>query len=122
MADSPDTRPSLLVRIRDSGDREAWRLFVDLYGPLVYRFGRKRGLQDADAADLTQTVLQAISGAIQTFEYDPARGAFRGWLLGVVRNQLSKRMRREQHAPQGTGDSATQQWLAEQPERDPGEE
>ena len=35
MHPAPETRPSLLVRIRDSADGEAWRLFVDLYGPLV---------------------------------------------------------------------------------------
>jgi len=122
MADSPDTRPSLLVRIRDASDKQAWKQFVELYGPLVYRFGRKRGLQDADAADLTQTVLHAISGAIGGFDYDPARGAFRGWLLGVVRNQLGKMHRREQHAPRGTGDTAAQVRLHEQPAPDDDEE
>ena len=63
MTTPPPTRPSLLVRIRDNGDREAWRQFVDLYAPLVYKFARRRGLQDADAADLTQEVLQAVAGA-----------------------------------------------------------
>ena len=47
----PTTRPSLLVRIRDARDAEAWREFVRLYSPLVYRFARRKGLQDADAAD-----------------------------------------------------------------------
>ncbi|HKB35845.1 MAG TPA: sigma factor, partial [Gemmataceae bacterium] len=59
MTSSPHTRPSLLVRIRDAADREAWRQFVELYAPLVYRFARRRGLQDADAADLAQDVLSA---------------------------------------------------------------
>src|ERR1700736_4307969 len=72
MPESPETRPSLLVRIRDAQDRDAWGQFVELYGPVVYRFGRKRGLQDADAADLTQTVFQAVSGAIQRLDYDAA--------------------------------------------------
>jgi RNA polymerase sigma-70 factor (ECF subfamily) len=117
MADSPDTRASLLVRIRDAGDKDAWQQFVALYGPLIYRFGRKRGLQDADAGDLTQTVLQALSGAIRTFEYDPARGAFRAWLFGVVRNQLGKMQRRVPPAAHGTGDSAALQLLNEQPAR-----
>ena len=47
----PLTRPSLLIRVRDPADADAWRQFLDLYGPLVYRFARKRGLQDADAAE-----------------------------------------------------------------------
>src|SRR5881392_3121410 len=105
MAESPETRPSLLVRIRDARDRDAWQQFVELYGPLVYRFGRKRGLQDADAADLTQIVLQAVSGAIHRLDYDPARGPFRGWLYGIVRNQLHKLLDRQRRMPVGSGDS-----------------
>lgn len=60
MADSPATRASLLVRLRDANDAEAWRDFVRLYGPLVYEFGQRKGLQDADAANLMQEVLHAV--------------------------------------------------------------
>jgi RNA polymerase sigma factor (sigma-70 family) len=87
---TPTTRPSLLLRLRDPCDCEAWREFVALYGELVYRFARKRGLQDADAADVTQIVFQAVSQEIRRLEYDPQRGTFRGWLLVVARNHLSK--------------------------------
>ena len=114
MSYSPDTRPSLLVRIRDAQDRDAWNEFVELYGPLVYRYGRKRGLQDADAADLTQSVLHAVAGAVGRFDYNPARGAFRGWLFAIVRNQLHKQQR-GQHGPRGSGDTAAQERLQEQP-------
>ncbi len=51
---SPPTRASLLLRLRDAQDGGAWREFVDLYAPLVYGYARKQGLQDADAADLSQ--------------------------------------------------------------------
>ena len=43
MAETPQTRPSLLVRLRDPRDQEAWRTFLDLYAPLIYGFGRKEG-------------------------------------------------------------------------------
>jgi RNA polymerase sigma-70 factor (ECF subfamily) len=88
MADSAITRPSLLIRIRDSGDRQAWSEFVGIYAPLVYGFARKHGLQSADAADLTQDVMRAVAGAAERFRYDPQRGSFRGWLFTVVRNRL----------------------------------
>jgi RNA polymerase sigma-70 factor (ECF subfamily) len=88
MADSPLTRPSLLVRIRDGRDGEAWSQFVALYAPLVYGHARKCGLQDADAADLTQEVLKAVAGAVHRLDYDPRRGSFRGWLFTIVRNKL----------------------------------
>ena len=71
MEQLPETRLSLLVRIRDPGDAEAWRKFVQVYASVVYGFARKRGLQDADAADLMQEVFRAVSSAIGKLEYDP---------------------------------------------------
>lgn len=89
MAEIPPTRASLLLRLADPDDREAWGQFVDLYAPLVYGYARKQGLQDADAADLSQDVLRAVAGAIGRLQYDPKRGAFRNWLFTVVRSKLS---------------------------------
>src|SRR6516165_1927846 len=104
MAEIPSTRASLLVRLRDPRDGEAWRQFVDLYAPLVYGYARKQGLQDADAADLSQEVLRAVAGAVGRLEYDPARGAFRNWLFTVVRRKLSDWRRARKHRPQARGD------------------
>ena len=117
MAESLHTRPSLLVRLRDPQDQDAWRTFLSLYGPLIYGYARKHGLQDADAADLTQIVLQAVNAGIGRLDYDPAQGTFRGWLFGVVRNQLGK-WRRSQRQPQGTGDTENLQRLAAYPAPD----
>jgi RNA polymerase sigma factor (sigma-70 family) len=83
-----ETRPSLLIRLRDVGDADAWRTFVTIYAPLVHRFGRRHGLQDADAADLTQDVLQEVCRSIRTFEYQPTRGRFRDWLLMITRRRF----------------------------------
>jgi RNA polymerase sigma factor (sigma-70 family) len=117
---APTTPPSLLFRLRDPHDRNAWREFVALYGPAVYRFGRKRGLQDADALDLMQVVFQAVAGAVERFEYDPQRGKFRGWLFGIVRHQLGKQLR-QRWSPSGEGGTPALDCLREQPERDAGE-
>src|SRR5260370_5851409 len=86
VSESPQTRLSLLERLRDAGDTQAWEEFVDLYAPLVYRLGRRCGLQDADAADLTQEALGVAASALPKFRYDAERGTFRGWLLAVARN------------------------------------
>ncbi len=118
MHSAPDTRPSLLVRIRDAADSEAWRLFVDLYGPLVYALGRRHGLQDADAADLTQEVLHSVACAVRSLDYDPRRGSFRGWLYTVARNRLLDWQRRRRPV-QGSGDSAVQDLLEAQPAPEP---
>jgi RNA polymerase sigma-70 factor (ECF subfamily) len=94
MADSPTTRLSLLVRLRDARDADAWADFVAVYAPLVYGLARRQGLQDADAADLTQDVLRAVVCAAPQFAYDPGKGTFRGWLFTVARNRIRKCARR----------------------------
>jgi RNA polymerase sigma-70 factor (ECF subfamily) len=100
MAEIPPTRASLLVRLRDARDEVAWREFIDLYGPLVYGYARKQGLQDADAADLSQEVLRAVAGAVSRLEYDPRHGAFRNWLFTVVRRKLSNWRRAQRARPE----------------------
>src|SRR4029434_2525499 len=79
--DLPLTRASLLVQIRDGANQVAWQEFVKLYGPVVYGFARKRGLQDADAADLMQDVMRSVSAAIGRLDYDRNQGSFRGSLV-----------------------------------------
>ena len=115
MTDSVVTRPSLLLRIRDAQDADAWRQFVHLYAPLVYGFARTHGLQDADAADLVQDVFQQVAGAAGRLEYDPERGTFRSWLFRVVRNRLHNLVRARRPREQGSGDSGVQGLLEQQP-------
>ena len=115
MGDTPKTRLSLLVRIRDSQDDLAWAEFVDVYAPLIHGFVRKQGLQDADAADLTQDVLRAVARAIKRLDYDAERGTFRGWLFTVVRNKMRNFLAGRKRHCRGSGDSAVQELLADYP-------
>lgn len=84
----PTTSVTLLSQIRDAGDREAWRSFVDRYAPIVYGYCRCRGLQHADAQNVSQEVFGRVSQAIQRFEYDAERGRFRSWLGLITHQQL----------------------------------
>jgi RNA polymerase sigma-70 factor (ECF subfamily) len=86
MPEFPETRESLLARVRDPQDEEAWCQFVAVYRPVIYRLARARGLQDADAQDLTQTVLASVARAIRNWEPNAERARFRCWLSRVVRN------------------------------------
>src|SRR2546427_75274 len=117
MAATPTTSASLLLRVRDARDGQAWTQFEELYAPLIHGFGRKRGLQDADAADLTQDVLRLVARAVQQRQYDPQIGSFRSWLFTVVRNQVGKFLRKRRRQEQGSGDTAMQDLLEEQPAR-----
>ena len=83
----PDVRTSvtLLGRLRArQSDPAAWAEFVLRYEPLLTAWGRRWGLQDADASDVTQTVLLRLSERIGTFQYDAAR-SFRGYIKTLAR-------------------------------------
>ena len=114
MEEAPTTRASLLIRLRDGQDVEAWRDFVQLYAPVVYGFARKRGLQDADASDLMQEVLRSVAGAVGRLDYDPHRGTFRGWLFTVTRNKLLD-LREKLSRGQAAGGTSAQEVFGQQP-------
>src|SRR5919206_714447 len=114
MTAPPLTRASLLVRLRDPNDADAWKEFVRLYASVIYGFARKRGLQDADAADLMQEVLRSVASAVGRLDYDPIRGTFRGWLYTVTRNKLYSFLNGRKGRPQAGGGSDARQRLEEQ--------
>ncbi len=88
------TRASLLSRVRDGSDHAAWREFDERYRELILRFCRRRGLQQADADDVAQTVLANLSKSLRGFEYDRSRGRFRDYLYRCVRGVLFERAAR----------------------------
>ncbi len=110
----PTTRPSLLMRLRNHRDSQAWAQFVDLYAPFVYGYLRKRGLQDADAADLTQVCWRQVAVHVGSMEYKSGKGSFRSWLFTIVRNKLCDFFDRPHHLDQGTGKSSVQRLLENQ--------
>ena len=111
MAEAPLTRATLLIRLKDSRDTGAWGEFVDLYGPVVYGFARKRGLQDSDAADMVQEVLRSVARNADKMEYDPKKGTFRGWLYTVTRNKIYNFLSSQKRRPRGVGDVSSQERL-----------
>lgn len=110
----PETRRSLLVKIQDTTQQAAWHEFVAIYQPLVYRLARGRGLQHADAQDLTQDVFAAVQGAIERFDPDAERGSFRGWLFRIARNMVINFLARQKETP-GSGDTSMLRLLHDLP-------
>jgi RNA polymerase sigma factor (sigma-70 family) len=94
------TPATLLLRLRQPGDADAWRQFVHLYTPLLYQWTQRLGLQPADAADLVQEVFLALCRALPQFHYDRRR-SFRAWLFTLMRNKLQDRRRRPVPLPVG---------------------
>lgn len=114
MDDSQVTRPSLIARVRNHADAEAWAEFTALYLPLIRRVARRAGLQQADADDLAQDVLRAVAATIPGLTLRPG-GGFRRWLYAVTRNRLTDFLRSAGHRRRGSGDTAVAEQLAEVP-------
>lgn len=102
---TPSTRASLLLRLRDRRDHEAWVEFVTIYEPVVYRLLRRHGLQDADAREVMQDLLMAVNRSIDRWDPSKERGSFRGWLRLVVRNLVINWLRHRQRQASAAGGS-----------------
>ena len=101
----PETPVSLLERLRLRPDPASWRRLVDLYTPLIRDWLRRHGLQEPDAEDLVQEVLQVLVRELPNFRHDLRRGAFRRWLRTVTVNRLRTFWRARQARPRAAGGS-----------------
>jgi RNA polymerase sigma-70 factor (ECF subfamily) len=92
---SPDTSLSLLDRLGDRTDADAWSRLVGLYTSVLHTWLRSAGLQPADCDDLTQRVLEVLVRRLPTFEHSGRPGAFRAWLRGITTNLLREFWRQQ---------------------------
>ena len=113
----PDTRPSLLLRVRDANDGDAWDEFAAIYRPVILRLARIKGMQDADADDLAQQVLLAVSHAVERWEPDASRGRFRTWLHTVANNAILNALTRGIR-DRAAADESIDTLLQQRPDRD----
>jgi RNA polymerase sigma-70 factor, ECF subfamily len=99
MALPVETRATLLLRIRDPQNKEAWREFIDLYHPLISAVASKFGLQSADAEELSQNVLMTVMQKQEQYRPNGQTGSFRRWLATVARNAAISQLRSRNRLP-----------------------
>ncbi len=105
------TSATLLLRLQDVEDHEAWAAFVKRYAPVVFAWCRRFRLQDSDAADVTQDVLIKLMRSMREFRYEPGKGRFRGWLKTVTGNTVRDMARSWEQRIRGGGDDNSHQLL-----------
>lgn len=116
----PDTRDSLIFRLANPDDASAWQLFLTIYEPMLYRLARRWGLQDADAHDLVQEVLLAVSRSIESYERREGAGGFRSWLAQIARHKFADLLTRRKKQAVGSGQTDVHLWLSQLPDKSAG--
>jgi RNA polymerase sigma-70 factor (ECF subfamily) len=113
----PETRETLIRRLPNAADAEAWDAFIGIYEPLLFRLACGRGMQRVDAEDFVQEVLAAVTKGIDQWLADDNRGPFRAWLFRIASNLAINFLTRPKHQRLGSGDSQIARLLDEQPAR-----
>jgi RNA polymerase sigma-70 factor (ECF subfamily) len=93
------TRKSLLSRLKSWEDNASWREFFDTYWKLIYGVALKAGLTHTEAQDVVQETVLGVAKSISQFKYDPARCAFKSWLMKVTRNRIANEFERRKRQP-----------------------
>lgn len=97
------TRASLLGRLKDWDDNASWRDFFNTYWKLIYGFALQRGLTHSEAEEVVQETVLAVAKGIQGFTYDPAKCAFKTWLLTVTRSKIANQFKKRARHPVAVG-------------------
>lgn len=114
-AASDSTSSSLLERVK-ARDPGGWSKLSQIYGPLVYGWARRAGLQASDAADVTQEVFRAVATNVAAFRRERPGDSFQGWLWTIARNKIRDHYRRRSTEPQAEGGSHCQARFANLPD------
>ncbi len=112
----PETRASLILRLKNAEDVAAWNDFVAIYTPVIFRVACRHGLQVADAENLIQEVLLSISRALPQWLQREDRGSFRAWLFKIARNEAVDMLTRRATRPLGKDGLEGERLLAEVPD------
>ena len=87
------TRQSLLKRLPDWDDNEAWKRFHATYHRLIFSTAIKAGLTETEAEDVVQETVVAVAKKMHDFKYDPATSSFKTWLQTLTRRRIADRFR-----------------------------
>jgi RNA polymerase sigma-70 factor (ECF subfamily) len=111
----PGTTTANFLKGVQARDADAWWRLAHLYGPLVYGWCRRQGLQPSDCEDIVQEVFVTVVARVGDFERRPAGGTFRGWLWQITRHKLGDWLRRQQARARPLDDLAAPSTIAPPP-------
>ncbi len=92
--DAGTTNPTLLNRLGDWRDHEAWVDFVTRYDPVIRSISSRYRLDAETTEELCQRVWIDLARRMRSFRYDPGR-TFRGWLRRLCQSRAIDLMRKK---------------------------
>ena len=92
--DGGTTSPTLLNRLGNWRDHEAWVDFVTRYDPVIRSASRRFRLDPETTEELCQRVWIDLARRMRTFRYDPGK-TFRGWLRRLCRSRAIDLLRKK---------------------------
>ena len=107
----PTTQVSLILRLRDRSDAEAWEQFVSIYHPLIWSVAKRLQMSDADANDACQNTLLRLSQVVHQWSPNKANSNFRGWLFRVARNCMLRQFKKDGRRTISAVDQEGEQFL-----------
>jgi len=94
-----DSTSSNLLSQLGRHDAEAWRQFVQMYGPVVRYWIRRARLSHSDLADVFQDVFLAVSRNVKDFQRETGVAKFRAWLKTITNSKVQDHFRRQGKQP-----------------------
>lgn len=101
----PETRPSLILRLKGERNELAWAEFAAVYEPFLRGLVERQGIAERHVPDVSQQLLIAIARSVEGWQDDGKEASFRRWLHRVARNVAIKFMQRERRQVRGQGGS-----------------
>jgi RNA polymerase sigma factor (sigma-70 family) len=92
--DAGTTNPTLLNRLGDWRDHEAWVDFVTRYDPVIRSASSRYRLDAETTEELRQRVWIDLARRMRTFRYDPGK-TFRGWLRRLCQSRAIDLLRKK---------------------------
>jgi RNA polymerase sigma-70 factor (ECF subfamily) len=106
------TSATLLERLRDGRDADAWNRLVELYAPLIRGWAERLNVRGVDADDLVQDVMAVVVRRFPEFVHPEKPGAFRGWLRAIAANCARSMWKNRKFNPVAPGGTDFGSYLA----------
>lgn len=107
----PTTRVSLILRLNNRQDAEAWEEFVAIYHPMIWRIAKRLGMSDVDASDACQNTMFRLTQVVHKWSPSENNATFRGWLYRVARNCMLRQFEKNIKQAQTISDDESQNYF-----------